>query len=94
MLNSKDTAIPVFKRHYLAPTYNKSKKESLALEVFTEIFGNPSTGMLFKEFVENKKIATSAAAYYYSDGFGDTSFTISIIPKNGSVAEPGFNLVA
>ena len=22
-----------------------------------------------------------AAAYYYSDGFGDTSFTISIIPK-------------
>tara|TARA_Y100000590_G_C15717635_1_gene1012406 strand:- start:246 stop:1559 length:1314 start_codon:yes stop_codon:yes gene_type:complete len=83
LLNSKDTAIPVFKRHYLAPTYNKSKKESLALEVFTEIFGNPSTGMLFKEFVENKKIATSAAAYYYSDGFGDTSFTISIIPKKG-----------
>ena len=51
--------------------------------VFTEIFGNPSTGMLFDEFVKNKKIATSAAAYYYPDGFGDTSFTISIVPKKG-----------
>jgi len=80
-LNSKDTAIPVFKRHYLVPTYTKSKKESLTLEVFSEILGNPSTGMLFEEFVKNKKLATSASAYYYPDGFGDTSFTISIIPK-------------
>jgi len=80
-LNSKNTAIPVFKRHYLAPTYTKSKKESLTLEVFSEIFGNPATGMLFEEFVKNKKLATSASAYYYPDGFGHTSFVISIIPK-------------
>lgn len=53
------------------------------MQVFTEIFGNPSTGMLFDEFVKNKKIATSVAAYYYPDGFGDTSFTISIVPKKG-----------
>ena len=83
VLMSKNTAIPVFKRHYLVPTYTKSKKESIALQVFTEIFGNSSTGMLFDEFVKNKKIATSAAAYYYPDGFGDTSFTISIVPKKG-----------
>jgi len=82
-LKSENTAIPVFKRYYLAPTYTKSKKESIALEVFTEIFGNPSTGMLFEEFVKNKKIATSASAYYYPDGFGETSFTISIVPKKG-----------
>jgi len=81
VLNSKNTAIPVFKRHYLAPTYTKSKKESLTLEVFSEIFGNPATGMLFEEFVKNKKLATSASAYYYPDGFGHTSFVISIIPK-------------
>ena len=81
VLKSKNTAIPVFKRHYLVPTYTKSKKEALALVVFAEIFGNPSTGMLFEEFVKNKKLATSASAYYYSDGFGDTSFTISIVPK-------------
>ena len=56
-LKSKDTAIPVFKRHYLVPTYTKSKKESLTLEVFSEIFGNPSTGILFEEFVKNKKLA-------------------------------------
>ena len=80
-LNSKNTAIPVFQRHYLVPTYTKSKKESLTLEVFSEIFGNSSTGMLFDEFVKNKKLATSASAYYYPDGFGHTSFTISIIPK-------------
>ena len=80
-LNSKNTAIPVFKRHYLVPTYTKSKKESLTLEVFSEIFGNPSTGILFEEFVKNKKLAISASAFYYPDGFGDTSFTISIIPK-------------
>ena len=80
-LNSKNTAIPVFKRHYLVPTYTKSKKESLTLEVFAEIFGNPSTGILFDEFVKNKKIARSASAYYFPDGFGHTSFTISIIPK-------------
>ena len=80
-LKSKDTAIPVFKRHYLVPTYTKSKKESLTLEVFSEIFGNPSTGILFEEFVKNKKLAISASAFYYPDGFGDTSFTISIIPK-------------
>ena len=83
ILKSENTAIPVFKRHYLVPTYTKSKKESIALQVFTEIFGNSSTGMLFDEFVKNKKIATSAAAYYYPDGFGDTSFTISIVPKKG-----------
>ena len=81
MLKSKNTAIPVFKRYYLVPTYTKSKKEALALEVFAEIFGNPLTGILFEEFVKNKKLATSASAYYYSDGFGDTSFTISIVPK-------------
>ena len=81
VLKSKNTAIPVFKRYYLAPTYTKSKKEALALEVFTEIFGDPLTGMLFEEFVKNKKLARSASAYYYSDGFGDTSFTISIVPK-------------
>ena len=45
------------------------------------MFGNPSTGMLFEEFVKNKKLAASASAYYYPDGFGHTSFTISIIPK-------------
>ena len=81
VLKSKNTAIPVFKRYYLVPTYTKSKKEALALEVFTEIFGDPLTGMLFEEFVKNKKLARSASAYYYSDGFGDTSFTISIVPK-------------
>ena len=81
VLKSKNTAIPVFKRYYLVPTYTKSKKEALALEVFAEIFGNPLTGMLFEEFVKNKKLATSASAYYYSDGFDDTSFTISIVPK-------------
>tara|TARA_B100000029_G_scaffold476009_1_gene519789 strand:+ start:3998 stop:5311 length:1314 start_codon:yes stop_codon:yes gene_type:complete len=81
ILESKNTAIPVFKRHYLVPTYTKSKKESLTLEVFSEIFGNLSTGMLHEEFVKNKKLATSAATYYYPDGFGDTSFIISIIPK-------------
>ena len=80
-LNSKNTAIPVFQRHYLVPTYTKSKKEALTLEVFSEIFGNSSTGMLFDEFVKNKKLATSVSAYYYPDGFGHTSFTISIIPK-------------
>ncbi len=80
-LNSKNTAIPVFKRHYLVPTYTKSKKESLTLVVFSEIFGNPTTGMLFEEFVKKKKLATSASAYYYPDGFGHTSFVISIIPK-------------
>ena len=79
-LKSENTAIPVFKRHYLAPTYTKSKKESLALQIFTEMFGNPTTGMLFEEFVKNKKIATSASAYYYPDGFGETSFVISIVP--------------
>ena len=51
------------------------------MEVFSEIFGNPSTGILFEEFVKNKKLAISASAFYYPDGFGDTSFTISIIPK-------------
>ena len=81
VLKSKNTAIPVFKRYYLVPTYTKSKKEALALEVFTEIFGDPLTGMLFEEFVKNKRLAISASAYYYSDGFGDTSFTISIVPK-------------
>ena len=81
ILKSKNTAIPVFKRHYLVPTYTKSKEESLTLEVFSEIFGNPSTGLLYEEFVKNKKLATSAASYYYPDGFGHTSFTISIIPK-------------
>ena len=55
-------------------------EESLTLEVFSEIFGNPSTGLLYEEFVKNKKLATSAASYYYPDGFGHTSFTISIIP--------------
>ena len=81
VLKSKNTAIPVFKRYYLVPTYTKSKKEALALEVFAEIFGNSLTGMLFEEFVKNKRLAISASAYYYSDGFGDTSFTISIVPK-------------
>ena len=81
VLKSKNTAIPVFKRYYLVPTYTKSKKEALALEVFAEIFGNPLTGMLFEEFVKNKKLARSASAYYHPDGFGDTSFIISIVPK-------------
>ena len=45
------------------------------------MFGHPSTGMLFEEFVKNKKLARSASAYYFPDGFGDTSFIISIVPK-------------
>ena len=58
------------------------------MEVFSEIFGNSSTGMLFDEFVKNKKLATSASVYYHPDGFGHTSFAIKIIPrKNVSLEE-------
>ncbi|MBI1300836.1 MAG: insulinase family protein [Alphaproteobacteria bacterium] len=67
---------------FLAPSFTQNKRESLALEILTEIVGNGSTSRLYKELVINQKVFTDISMSYNSSALNDGSITISATAKS------------
>ena len=75
-------------RSYLAPSHGLGEKQDIyALEVLANVIGGGSTTQLYRSLVIDKKIATSAGAFYSGEGIGPTSFTFAATPAPGTTID-------
>lgn len=72
---------PSLSRSYLVPSYRTDKKESVALDVLSQVLGGGSTGRLYRSLVIEKGLAASAGAWYQSTALDETRFGISAMPR-------------
>lgn len=74
-----------WRRSYLAPSHGQGRKQDVyALEVLANVIGGGATSQLYRSMVIDKKIATSAGAFYNGEGIGPTSFTFVATPAPGT----------
>jgi zinc protease len=74
---------PTVQTAYRTPSLRQNKRESLALQVLDEIMGGGSTSRLYKSFVVNQKIATSAGFSYSSTNWDDSETWVYATPAPG-----------
>jgi len=75
---------PSLSRSYLVPSFATAKKgESEALEVLAHILGSGSNSRLYQALVVDKRVATSAGAWYQSSGLDHTKFGVNGTPRPG-----------
>jgi zinc protease len=68
VLKDRRATAPVLQRSYLSPSYATAKAgEAEALDVLAEVLGGGSTSRLYEQLVVDRKLATSAGAYYSGD---------------------------
>lgn len=72
---------PSLSRSYLVPAYRTDKKESVALDVLSQVLGGGSTGRLYRTLVVDKGLAANAGAWYQSTALDDTRFGLSATPR-------------
>jgi len=73
---------PSLLRSYLAPSFNAGETEhAYPLDVLAEILGGTSTSRLYRSLVIDKKIATSAGAYYRGSALDLATFRIYASPR-------------
>ncbi|QIB33893.1 M16 family metallopeptidase [Ancylobacter pratisalsi] len=72
---------PNLARAYLVPSYRNDKKESVALDVLSQILGGGSTGRLYRTLVAEKGLAAGAGSWYQSTALDETRFAISASPR-------------
>jgi len=71
-------------RHYLAPSSaTAAPGEAEAMDVLAEILGVGPTSRLYRALVVEKAIATSAGAFYSSDGLDYGRFAVYGTPRSG-----------
>ncbi len=79
---------PSWQRSFLAPTaFFGDRKHVLPLEVFADVIGGGSTGLLYKALVIDAKLAISVGAYYIGDDHGPGRFVIHASPRPGVTME-------
>ncbi|HAX90692.1 MAG TPA: peptidase M16 [Rhodospirillaceae bacterium] len=64
-----------------APSLNTNLRRSYALEVLAEILGGGEVGLLYRHFVTDQKIASSASVSYDPTARGPSSFSWSAVPS-------------
>lgn len=72
---------PSLGRTYLVPSYRMDKKESVALDVLSQVLGGGATGRLYRTLVVDKGIAANAGAWYQSTALDATRFGVSVSPR-------------
>jgi zinc protease len=74
-------------RTYIAPSFGGDRKDTatriMPLIVAEEILGHPRTGVLYKEMVEKRKLATSVSVGYNPYVIGPGTVQVSITPTEG-----------
>ena len=79
---------PTLQRAYLVPSFatakaHKKPGESEALEVLAHILGTGSNSRLYRELVEEQRVAVSAGAYYDSSALDMAKFVLYGAPRPG-----------
>lgn len=73
---------PALMRSYLAPSFNTGDTEhAYPLDILAEILGGTSTSRLYRALVIDKKIATSASAFYRGNALDLGTFRIYASPR-------------
>src|SRR5690606_25445905 len=68
VLKDRRATAPILQRNYIAPSYATAVPgEAEALDVLAEILGGGTTSRLYEQLVVERRIATSAGAYYIGD---------------------------
>ena len=79
---------PVWRRAFLAPSYNQSENlESEALDLLATILGDSVTSRIYKEIVLEKKMATSAGAFYQGTALDSGYFGLYATPRGDTKIE-------
>ncbi|TMJ36435.1 MAG: insulinase family protein, partial [Alphaproteobacteria bacterium] len=88
-LTDARAASPVIQRTYLTVSYATAQKgEAEALDVLAELLGGGATSRLYRKLVVEKRLASSAGAWYSGDGLDSGSFGIYASPNPGGKVEP------
>jgi zinc protease len=88
-LTDARAASPIIQRTYLSVSYATAQKgEAEALDVLAELLGGGATSRLYKKLVVEKRLASSAGAWYSGDGLNSGSFGIYGSPNPGGKVEP------
>ena len=75
---------PAWSRSYLAPSYSAGATEhAYPLQVLAQVLGSGATSRLYRTLVVERKMTTSAGAYYGAGRLGPSSFTVFASPRPG-----------
>jgi zinc protease len=84
MLADPRAAQPSLQRSYLVPCEVKAKPgEAEALDLLSHILGNGQNSRLYRELVEDKRVAVNAGTNYQGTSVDDTTFSIYATPRPG-----------
>jgi zinc protease len=84
-MTDQRVTLPSFQTSWVVPSYTTAKNgEAEALDLLSEILGGGVRSRLYQELVVKTGIASSAGAYFQSDGLDDTSFTVYGSPRGGN----------
>jgi zinc protease len=88
ILKDSRAALPLVSRVYLVPSYTNAKPgEAEAIQMAADILGGGETSRLFRALVIEKKIATSAGAWYAASALNDCELGVYVRPREGVTAE-------
>jgi zinc protease len=83
-LRSAEVRQPGWSRRYLAPSLNRGEtKHAYALQLAAEIMGGGPTSRLYRALVVDRKVATSASAWYNANAFDLGEFGVYGVPRQG-----------
>ena len=85
VLHDERVAKAVFRRSYVAPSYQSAKAdgEAEALDLMMKVFASGSTSTLYKALVVDQKIASSVSGYYGGHGLDYGKIVIAAVPVPG-----------
>lgn len=84
VLHDSKVMQPDFTRYYLAPSFVAGETEqAIPLTLLAQVLGGSQTSRLYRELVMERKLATSAEAYYNGIDRGPSVFTVSATPVEG-----------
>ncbi|BBF91481.1 peptidase M16 [Blastochloris tepida] len=75
-------AQPSIQRQYLVPSYSRAApREAEALDLLAQVLGASQTSRLHRKLVVEKKLATSASAWYHGSAYDETRFGVWASPR-------------
>jgi zinc protease len=85
VLRDERAAKPIFRRSYVAPSYQSASDngEAEALDLMMKVFASGSTSMLYKALVVDQQIASSISGYYAGHGLDYGKIIVSAVPTPG-----------
>jgi zinc protease len=83
-----DARVPIFSRIYRVPSYAQATPgQAEGLETYAQLLGGDQTSLLYRVLVEQKKLATDAAASYDGNSRDSAEFSVYAVPRPGVTLE-------